>query len=209
MGGYDQNPLDEEMARKVFFSQSPLSLNPLNQEKRSVSVLCVPLLSKGRSFGTLAFYEKETDGSGFNDQDFHLLLTMANQISCSVENAMTHFGTSRLAQDHEKSVKRLSTLYELNKTLLMTVQFERILELALTAITIGEGLGFNRAMLFLVDEKRRALKGTIAVGPDSAQEAGRIWKALSYAKGSPSVVIPHLEPPPKETFSIRPPGQRH
>jgi two-component system, NtrC family, sensor histidine kinase HydH len=202
MGGYDQNPLDEEMARKVFFSRSPLSLNPLSREKRSMSVLCVPLLSEGRSFGTLAFYEKETDGSGFNDQDFHLLLTMASQISCSVENAMTHFETSRLAQDHEKSVKRLSTLCELNKTLLTTVQFERILELALTAITIGEGLGFNRAMLFLVDEKRRALKGTIAVGPDSAQEAGRIWEALSYAKGSPSVMIPHLEPPPKDTSQL-------
>jgi two-component system, NtrC family, sensor histidine kinase HydH len=142
-------------------------------------------------------------------EEVDLLLLLAKGIGGLLRNEalrseaeQTITKTSRLAQDHEKSVKRLSTLFELNKTLLTTVQFERILELALTAITIGEGLGFNRAMLFLVDEKRHALRGTMAVGPDSAQEAGRIWEALSYAKGSPSVVIPHLDPPPKETSQL-------
>ena len=62
---------------------------------------------------------------------------------------MTHDETFRLAQDHEKSLRQLSTLCELNKTLLTTVHLERILQMTLTAITIREGLGFNRAMLFL------------------------------------------------------------
>jgi two-component system, NtrC family, sensor histidine kinase HydH len=194
VGDYDQNPLDGKMAERVFFSQTPLALNPLTQEKLSFSVLCAPLLSKERSFGTLAFYDKETTSSRFNDQDFKLLLTMSNQISCSVENAINHFETSQLVQEHERSVRQLSTLYELNKTLLTTVHLERILQMTLTAITIGEGLGFNRAMLFMVDEERRVLKGTLAVGPDNAEEAGRIWSALSQRKGSPSVFIPQLEP---------------
>jgi two-component system, NtrC family, sensor histidine kinase HydH len=145
----------------------------------------------------------------FLPEEVDLLLLLAKGIGGLLRNEalrseaeQTIAKTFRLAQNHEKSVKRLSTLCELNKTLLTTVQFERILDLALTAITIGEGLGFNRAMLFLVDEKRRALKGTIAVGPDSAQEASRIWEALSYAKGSPSMMIPHLDPPPKNTSQL-------
>jgi len=178
------------------------------EERFLCSVLTCLLLFEQDSFqGILCLgFSKRRD---FLPEEVDLLLLLAKGIGGLLRNEalrsegeQTIHEASRLAQDHEKSVKRLSTLFELNKTLLMTVQFERILELALTAITIGEGLGFNRAMLFLVDEKRRVLKGTMAVGPDSAQEAGRIWKALSYAKGSPSVVIPHLEPPPRETSQL-------
>ncbi len=148
IGGYDQNPLDEKMAQRVFISQTPLSLNQFDQEKPSLSILCAPLFSKGRCLGTLAFYEKEVLSQKFDERDFQLLLTMANQIACAIENALTHDETSRLVQDHEKSLRQLSTLWELNKTLLTTVHLERILQMTLTAITIREGLGFNRAMLF-------------------------------------------------------------
>ena len=80
IGGYDQNPLDEKMAQRVFIRQTPLSLNPFDQEKPSLSILCAPLFSKGKCLGTLAFYEKEAVPSTFDDRDFQLLLTMANQI---------------------------------------------------------------------------------------------------------------------------------
>ena len=195
LGGYDQNPLDEEVAHRVFIRQTPLSLNPFDQEMPSLSILCAPLFSKGKCLGTLAFYEKEAVPSTFDDRDFQLLLTMANQVSCAIENAMAHDETFRLVQEHEKSLRRLSTLCELNKTLLTTVHLERILQMTLTAITIREGLGFNRAMLFLVDEKNRLLKGKMAIGPDSAGEAGKIWEALSQKKGLPSEVITQMEPP--------------
>jgi signal transduction histidine kinase len=91
-------------------------------------------------------------------------------------------------------VGQLSTLWELNKALLATVNFERILHMTLTAITIGDGLGFNRAMLFLLSEKKAHLEGASAVGPDSAEEAGRIWTALSQKKGILSDLITQLPP---------------
>jgi signal transduction histidine kinase len=65
--------------------------------------------------------------------------------------------------------------------------------MTLTAITIGDGLGFNRAMLFLVNDKDRVLEGTMAVGPNSAEEAGEIWSALSQRKGNPSELIAQIE----------------
>ena len=36
-----------------------------------------------------------------------------------------------------------------------------------------EWLGFNRAMLFLVNEKDNALEGVMGIGPHSAEEAGK------------------------------------
>jgi signal transduction histidine kinase len=194
LGNYDQNPLDEKVARRVFYTRTPLSFNHSGEEKPAFSILCAPFLSKGRTLGTLAFYDKDSDSSKFNDKDLQLLSMMTNQMSCAIENALIHYETSRMAQEHEKRVKELSTLWELNKALLTTVNFERILHLTLTAITIGEGLKFNRAMLFLVNEKDRVLEGTVAVGPDSAEEAGKIWDSLSHRKGTPSDLITQLHP---------------
>jgi signal transduction histidine kinase len=71
---------------------------------------------------------------------------------------------------------------------------DRILHLTLTAITIGRGLGFNRAMLFLVNEKNETLQGMTAVGPDSPEEAGRIWSYLAQRQESPSELITGLPP---------------
>ncbi len=49
----------------------------------------------------------------------------------------------------------------------------------LTGVTAGLGLGFNRAMLFLVDDSRRGiLRGVSAVGPADADEADRVWRSI-------------------------------
>jgi diguanylate cyclase (GGDEF)-like protein len=50
----------------------------------------------------------------------------------------------------------------------------------LTGVTAGVGLGFNRAMLFLVDsEGRHVLRGAGAIGPVDEVEADRIWRAIA------------------------------
>jgi two-component system sensor histidine kinase HydH len=200
-GNYHQNPLDEEMAKRVFFTRTPIFLNHFSEGKASFSILCVPLLSKGGAFGTLTFYDKEGDDSGFTQRDFQLLLTMASQMACSIENALAHHETSQLARQHEKMVAELSTLWELNRSLLTTMNFERILQMTLTAITMGDGLGFNRAMLFLVDEKEHTLMGRMAVGPDSPEEAGRIWGESRQRKGGSLDLMAQLQiSPPENTL---------
>jgi two-component system sensor histidine kinase HydH len=201
VGDYHQNPLDEKIARRVLYTRTPLSFNHSGEEKPSFSFLYAPFLSKGRAFGTLAFYDKDSDSSKFDERDLQLLSMMANQMSCTVENALIHSETSETVLRHEKTVKELSTLWELNKALLTTVNFEQILHLTLTAITIGEGLKFNRAMLFLVNEKDRMLEGTMAVGPDNAEEAGKVWASLSQRKGPLSDLVTQLNPQNHSTLN--------
>jgi signal transduction histidine kinase len=55
----------------------------------------------------------------------------------------------------------------------------QVLESVLIAMTAGQGLRFNRAFLLLVDERVRSLRGEIAIGPSSREEADRIWKDLA------------------------------
>jgi len=201
LGDYDQDPLDEKVAKRVFHTRASLSLDRFSEEKPAFSILCTPFFSKGKTLGTLAFYDKNSDSSKFNEKDLQLLSMMTTHMSCAIENAMIHYETSKMAQEHEKRVRELSTLWELNKALLTTVNFERILHLTLTAITIGEGLKFNRAVLFLVREKDRVLEGVMGVGPDSAEEAGKIWGSLSQRKGSASDLIAQISPEDHSTLN--------
>lgn len=53
-----------------------------------------------------------------------------------------------------------------------------ILEVILTGATASQGLGFNRAFLFLYDQPSNSLVGHLAIGPSSAEEAGHIWRDL-------------------------------
>jgi two-component system, NtrC family, sensor histidine kinase HydH len=191
-GDYHHHRLDEKIAKRVLMTQTPFLLNHSGKDNPIRSVLCVPLRSKEGILGTLTFYDKETDPSKFDERDFQLLLTMANQVSFAIENALTHYETSQLAWENERRVRELTILWELSKALLTTVNFEHIVQMTLTAITLGAGLGFNRAMLFMVNEKTRSLEGTMAVGPDNAEEAGRIWTTLSKEKGNLSDLISQL-----------------
>jgi len=149
---------------------------------------CVPIYNETSFRGIL--YLGLPKQHTFSPQQMDLFTLLAEVIEKTIRND----DLQQTDQRHEKRVKKLSTLWELNKALLTTVNFERILHLTLTAVTIGEGLKFNRAMLFLVDEKDRILKGTMAVGPDNAEEAGRVWASLSRRNGALSDLITQLDP---------------
>lgn len=75
-----------------------------------------------------------------------------------------------------------SMLYEISNAMRATLKLDQVLYIILTALTSHEGLGFNRAMLFLVNEKEAVLEGVMGIGPHSGEEAGKIWSAVSSSK---------------------------
>lgn len=87
-----------------------------------------------------------------------------------------------LKQVLEKMEREFSMLYEISNAMRTTLKLDQILYIILTALTAHEGLGFNRAMLFLVNEKENMLEGVMGMGPHSAEEAGKIWHAISQRK---------------------------
>jgi PAS domain S-box-containing protein len=88
--------------------------------------------------------------------------------------------TSRKELEFElrRTILELSKLNELNEILYTTYRLDDILRMILIAITAGEGLRFNRAFLFLMDEQEQNLYGHLAIGPANEAEAHRIWSAL-------------------------------
>jgi signal transduction histidine kinase len=75
---------------------------------------------------------------------------------------------------------KLSLLNQVSEALYgANLTLEQVLQAILICVTAGEGLRFNRAFLLLVDEDRTTLRGEIAIGPSSAEEASRIWHDLA------------------------------
>ena len=87
-----------------------------------------------------------------------------------------------LKQDIERMEWEFSMLYEVSNAMRTTLKLDQVFYIILTALTSHEGLGFNRAMLFLVNEKDNVLEGVMGIGPHSAEEAGKIWHALSQSE---------------------------
>ncbi len=87
-----------------------------------------------------------------------------------------------LRQELARMEKEFMLLYEVSNAMRTTLKLDQILYIILTALTAHEGLGFNRALLFLVNEKENVLEGVMGIGPHSAEEAGKIWNAISNMK---------------------------
>jgi PAS domain S-box-containing protein len=79
----------------------------------------------------------------------------------------------------EEAFCELSIMSQVAKALSSTADLETVLQIILTGVTANQGLGFNRAFLFLIDDNRTFLQGKIAVGPNNPEEAGKIWSHLA------------------------------
>jgi diguanylate cyclase (GGDEF)-like protein len=85
-------------------------------------------------------------------------------------------------QELERTKIELAILYEISNAMRTTLRLDEILYIILTGVTAHIGLGFNRAILFLVNEKENILEGKIGIGPGSAEEANRIWTQIEQEK---------------------------
>lgn len=82
----------------------------------------------------------------------------------------------------EKTKSELAILYEISNAMRTTLKLDEILYIILTGVTAHIGLGFNRAVLFLANEKENIIEGKMAIGPESGEEANRVWKYVEQEK---------------------------
>ncbi len=77
-----------------------------------------------------------------------------------------------------RTQKELAILYDISNAMRTTLELNHILYIILTGVTSHAGLGFNRAVLFLVNKKDRVLEGKMTIGPESGEDAEKIWKYI-------------------------------
>ncbi len=108
----------------------------------------------------------------------------------------------RIEKDLMRKNNELSRLLFISSTMRGTLELDRLLRMVLTAVTMGDGLGFNRAMLFLMDTESNALKGAMGVGPASHDEAWEIWSRLSMENKDIQSIMQEIELGPLSKDSL-------
>jgi diguanylate cyclase (GGDEF)-like protein len=87
--------------------------------------------------------------------------------------------TTTMTEKVQKTPDReLNVLYEVSCAMRTTLELKHILYIILTGVTSHTGLGYNRALLFLVNEKTRTLECKMAIGPESGEHANKIWEYI-------------------------------
>jgi PAS domain S-box-containing protein len=99
----------------------------------------------------------------------------------------------RMDKDLMRKNTELSRLLFISSSMRGTLELDRLLRMVLTAVTVGDGLGFNRAMLFLVDEKTTSINGAMGVGPATHDEAWEIWSRLSMENKDIQIIMQDIE----------------
>ncbi len=89
--------------------------------------------------------------------------------------------SARLNQAREEleiKVEELALMKIITDAVVKTNDMPKALRIILTGVTSGGAFGFNRAGIFLVDQRNEFLVGRQAVGPDNSEQAERIWSQL-------------------------------
>jgi diguanylate cyclase (GGDEF)-like protein len=89
---------------------------------------------------------------------------------------------TKTKQELERTKIELSILYEISNAMRTTLKLDEILYIILTGVTAHIGLGFNRALLLLVNEKDGIIEGKMGIGPETREEANRIWNQIEEEK---------------------------
>ena len=137
------------------------------------------------------------------------IITVNLTLSPIKDEAGKAIGIASISRDisEKKRIEKeqLSRFSFISSAMRGTLELDRLLRMVLTAVTMGDGLGFNRAILFLVDEDKGVLKGVMGVGPANHEEAWQIWTRLYQDKKTLSDIMRDNETGPlrKDSFFDR------
>ncbi len=77
-----------------------------------------------------------------------------------------------------QALRELQMLYEVSCAMRTTLELNHILYIILTGVTSHSGLGFNRSILYLFNQKSQCLECKMAIGPESGEHASKIWQYI-------------------------------
>jgi len=143
------------------------------------SLISVPLLFREKVIGIITVYTRD-ESRPFRENDLQFLTTVASGAAVAVENAAMYERMESLAMEARTRAQELAILNDIGTAMSTTLNLDRLLRIILTAATMGgTGLGFNRAILLLTNERTDMLQGMMGIGPTSWEEAGRAWGEVS------------------------------
>lgn len=164
--------MEKECSQRVLETGTPLLVSDIiADEELPPSYICVPLRFETKMLGALTVFGKRRSAGSFrnfDEEDRELFASMAAIISNALEGAVNYQRMLSLATENDKKLKELSLLYRISNTMLSTINLNKLIHLTLTALTAGTNPCFQRAMLFLINERTGVMQGMLGVTRETA-----------------------------------------
>lgn len=123
----------------------------------------------------MQFKDMISRGFGRRNADQTLGKTIARLLVLVSERTTRLENTSILLKS---KAEELTLIKIITDAVVKTTDLHKALKIILTGVTSGRAFGFNRAGIFLIDERHELLVGKHAVGPKDKEDAAKIWSEL-------------------------------
>jgi two-component system, NtrC family, sensor histidine kinase HydH len=150
-----------------------LATDLISDEEIPPSYISVPLLFESRPMGTLTFFGKVGElgpPGNYNEEERELFFNLATLMANALESGANYRKMVLLARKNQDKVRELLLLYRVGKSMLSTINFNELISLVLSALTAGPTPYFDRAMLYLIDDKGQTIEGTFGVTRETVGE---------------------------------------
>lgn len=136
------------------------------------AVIGMPLLFQSRMMGTLFLAEdgrSEALGLSPSDGNSAFFDSLGVQMAQTLERIEAFQDRAHLLEENTRKLHEFSLLYRISRAMHGTLRLDELMHLILSAVTIPWGGGFERAMLFLANERSGILQGMVGVTRVSAR----------------------------------------
>jgi signal transduction histidine kinase len=182
MNGHGQKrfSLDNEQAVEIRAFYGPIYTLSVNTDPPQILIPVGKVGVSNRFAGLISIHDSEYKKLTFQQrEDIFDLVDFLQRAAWSIDRIEQ---SERYLQAAEQRSKQLHALNKILTHILPLREYseEVILKVVLAGVTSGQGLGFNRAALFLPEENGRTLIGHLGVGHLSGKEARADWKKLNF-----------------------------
>jgi signal transduction histidine kinase len=143
----------------------------------------VPLVFQGRRLGTLTLFGGAAVGSlvASDSEAKGFLATAGAQLAHALERITALEALEALSTDNDRKLRETALLYRVSRAMHSTLRLNELMHLVLSAAVVPDGGGFERAMLFMINERSGILQGMLCVTRQTAalvlprQLGGEAW----------------------------------
>lgn len=158
--GLDALMLEEARVAPVALEKGTTATEEIETTLPYRHLLCTPLGDPDAPLGTMTLFG---DRKLHHPAQVELAETVARLLSGALAEAVCKEQIQSYNEENDKKLKELSLLYRMSNTMLSTINLNKLIHLTLTALTSGPAPFFDRAMLFLTNERSGMLVGMLGV----------------------------------------------
>jgi signal transduction histidine kinase len=156
----------EEACVRRFLADGRFRMVAQDHDGRVPSMMVLPLQFQQRTLGILTLFEnlgKETDGVLERHYGRPFLCAVADQVAQAMERIGAVQDRASLLEENARKLREITLLYRISRAMHSTLRLDELMHLILSAATVPWGGGFERAMLFLANERSGMLQGMVGV----------------------------------------------